>query len=85
MNATKSNTGHLLGAAGAIETICCVLAINNEIIPASINTSNIDEKISKDLKFVIGENLKCKIQVAMNNSFGFEGHNVSFILKKFVL
>ena len=85
MSATKSNTGHLLGAAGAVETICCLLSMKHDVIPATINSVDIDEKISKDLKFIIGENLKCKINVAMNNSFGFGGHNVSFVLKKFAL
>lgn len=83
MSATKSSLGHSLGAAGAIETLCCILAMKHGIIPATINTSNIDGEISKNLKFIIGENVQCNIQVALNNSFGFGGHNVSFILKKY--
>lgn len=81
MSSTKGNTGHLLGAAGAIEAIICVKAIENKLVPPTINYKEKDEEC--DLNIVPNETVKADIKVAMSNSLGFGGHNSSIILKKF--
>ena len=81
ISSTKGNTGHLLGAAGAIEAIICVKAIENKLIPPTINYKEKDEEC--DLNIVPNETVKADIKVAMSNSLGFGGHNSSIILKKF--
>jgi 3-oxoacyl-[acyl-carrier-protein] synthase II len=81
ISATKSMTGHLLGAAGAVEAILAIKAINDEVIPPTINTVNLDEAIPKGFDIVIGEARKRKINVAMSNAFGFGGHNATVIFK----
>ncbi|SDF69868.1 beta-ketoacyl-ACP synthase II [Chitinophaga filiformis] len=75
ISATKSMTGHLLGAAGAIEAIASVLSINNGIVPPTINTTNPDPAIPAGLQIVMGNAVQKKISVAMSNTFGFGGHN----------
>ncbi|UPK72636.1 beta-ketoacyl-ACP synthase II [Chitinophaga filiformis] len=75
ISATKSMTGHLLGAAGAIEAIASVLSINNGIIPPTINTTNPDPAIPAGLQIVLGDAVQKKVSVAMSNTFGFGGHN----------
>lgn len=75
ISATKSMTGHLLGAAGAIEAIASILSINNGIIPPTINTTNLDPAIPAGLQIVLGEAVQKKVGVAMSNTFGFGGHN----------
>lgn len=82
INATKSMTGHLLGAAGAIEAIICLKAINEGVIPPTINTENVDEEIPAGLNIVLNEALEKKIDIAMSNTFGFGGHNGIVIFKK---
>lgn len=81
VSSTKGNTGHLLGAAGAVEAIACVKAIENELVPPTINYKEKDEEC--DLDIVPNEPRKAKINVAMSNSLGFGGHNASIILKKY--
>jgi 3-oxoacyl-[acyl-carrier-protein] synthase II len=81
ISSTKSNTGHLLGAAGAVEAIVCIKAMEDGIIPATINYKVPDEEC--DLDIVPNENRKAEIKYAMSNSLGFGGHNSSIILKKF--
>lgn len=83
ISATKSMTGHLLGAAGAIEAIACIQAIRNGIIPPTINTQNIDPEIPSHLNIVTGKALKKEVNVAMSNTFGFGGHNGIVIFKKY--
>lgn len=83
ISATKSMTGHLLGAAGAIESIITVLSVKNDIIPATINTENLDPSISKDLNIVIGKSISKKVNYAVNNTFGFGGHTATTIFKKY--
>ncbi len=75
ISATKSMTGHLLGAAGAIEAIASILSINNGIIPPTINTTNLDPAIPAGLQIILGEAVQKKVSVAMSNTFGFGGHN----------
>ncbi len=83
ISATKSMTGHLLGAAGAIESIISVLAIKDNIIPPTINTTELDEKIPEGLKIVLGQSLQQPVNYVLNNTFGFGGHVASSIFKKF--
>jgi 3-oxoacyl-[acyl-carrier-protein] synthase II len=72
ISATKSMTGHLLGAAGAIESIISILSVKNNIIPGTINTEEIDEKIPANLNIVIGKSLQKTVNYSLNNTFGFE-------------
>lgn len=82
ISATKSMTGHLLGAAGAIEAIICIRAINEEIVPPTINTVNIDPEIPSTLDIVLENTVERNIDVAMSNTFGFGGHNGIVVFKK---
>lgn len=82
INSTKSMTGHLLGAAGAIEAIATVLAVQNDIIPPTINFSEQDPEIDDKLNFTFGEAVKRTVDVALSNTFGFGGHNASLVFKK---
>jgi 3-oxoacyl-[acyl-carrier-protein] synthase II len=80
-NSTKSMTGHLLGAAAAIESIACIFAINHGIVPPTINMVEKDPAIP-DWNFCSNQAVKKDIQFALNNSFGFGGHNISILFKK---
>lgn len=82
ISATKSMTGHLLGAAGAIEAIASIKAINEGVIPPTINTENIDDDISSSLQIVLKESIEKEVDVAMSNTFGFGGHNGIVVFKK---
>ncbi|MDF2515975.1 MAG: beta-ketoacyl-[acyl-carrier-protein] synthase [Sphingobacterium sp.] len=82
VSSTKSMTGHLLGAAGAIEAIVAIMSINNNVIPASINIENIDPAIPEGINIVINQPLEKNVQTAMSNAFGFGGHNSSILFKK---
>ncbi len=82
VSATKSMTGHLLGAAGAIEGIACIKAINDNVIPPTINTTQIDPQIDPGLQIVTGTAREAKVEYAMSNAFGFGGHNSSVIFRK---
>jgi len=83
IGATKSMTGHLLGAAGAVESLISILSIRDNIIPPTINTKNLDESIPKGLNIVLGEPIKKEINYVLNNTFGFGGHTASTIFKKY--
>lgn len=83
VGATKSMTGHLLGAAGVIEGIACVQAIRNSVIPPTINVNELDPEIPTTLNIVRGEPIKKNVEVAMSNTFGFGGHNGILVFKKF--
>lgn len=82
ISATKSMTGHLLGAAGAIEAILSVMAIKHNVVPPTINTTRIDPDIPTDLPIVTGYSQDHRIDVAMSNTFGFGGHNAITVFKK---
>jgi 3-oxoacyl-[acyl-carrier-protein] synthase II len=82
ISSTKSMTGHLLGAAGAVEAIASVLAIQNGIIPPTINYTTPDPDC--DLNYVPNVAVKKDINIALSNTFGFGGHNASLIFKKYV-
>jgi len=83
ISSTKSMTGHLLGAAGAVESIACVLAIKNDIVPPTINHFELDPLIDGRLNFTFNKAQKRVIRAALNSNFGFGGHNVSLVFKKF--
>ncbi len=82
ISATKSMTGHLLGAAGAVEAIAAILAINHNIVPPTINLENPDPAIDPNLNLTPNKAQERTVNVAMSNTFGFGGHNSSVILKK---
>jgi len=83
ISATKSMTGHLLGAAGAVESIACVFAITKGIIPPTINFKNPDPEIDNKLNFTFNKVQKREVRAALSNTFGFGGHNSSVIFKKY--
>ena len=83
INSTKSMTGHLLGAAGAIEAIASILAMKHSIIPPTINHQNPDENIDPELNLTLNEAQQREVKVAMSNTFGFGGHNACVLFKKF--
>jgi len=85
ISATKSMTGHLLGAAGAVEAIASILAVKNDIIPPTINQENRDPQLDPNLNFTFNKAQKRIVRAALSNTFGFGGHNASVIFKKFVL
>lgn len=82
ISSTKSMTGHLLGAAGAVEGLACILAINNSIIPPTINHFTDDPEIDNDLDFTFNKAKKREVNVAISNTFGFGGHNATVVFKK---
>ena len=82
INSTKSMTGHLLGAAGAIEAIASILAMEHGIIPPTINHDTVDENIDPELNLTLNKAQKRDIKVAMSNTFGFGGHNACVLFKK---
>lgn len=82
INSTKSMTGHLLGAAGAVEAIASILAIQNGIVPPTINHFTDDDAIDNKLNFTFNKAQKRTVNVAMSNTFGFGGHNACMLFKK---
>ena len=82
INSTKSMTGHLLGAAGAIEAIASILAMFHGIVPPTINHTTVDENINPKLNLTLNVPQKREINVAMSNTFGFGGHNACVLFKK---
>jgi 3-oxoacyl-[acyl-carrier-protein] synthase II len=83
ISSTKSMTGHLLGAAGAAESLASILAIKNNIVPPTINHFTDDDQIDNNLNFTFNKAQKREVNAALSNTFGFGGHNVSVIFKKF--
>ena len=82
INSTKSMTGHLLGAAGAIEAIASILSLEHGIVPPTINHTTADENIDPELNLTLNKAQKRNAKVAMSNTFGFGGHNACVLLKK---
>jgi 3-oxoacyl-[acyl-carrier-protein] synthase II len=82
ISSTKSMTGHLLGAAGAIEALATILAVKNDIVPPTINFANPDPELDAKLNFTFNKAQARKVRVAMSNTFGFGGHNTSAIFRK---
>ena len=83
ISSTKSMTGHLLGAAGAIEAIACIMAVKHDIVPPTINHFTDDPELDNRLNFTFNKAQKRTVNVALSNTFGFGGHNTSVIVKKF--
>jgi 3-oxoacyl-[acyl-carrier-protein] synthase II len=82
ISGTKSMTGHLLGAAGAIEAIACIKALETGIVPPTINTENIEPEFADLFDFPLGKGVKKELTYAMSNTFGFGGHIASVVMKK---
>jgi 3-oxoacyl-[acyl-carrier-protein] synthase II len=83
ISSTKSMTGHLLGAAGAIEAIACVMSVVHDIIPPTINHFTDDPGLDNNLNFTFNTAQKRTVNAALSNTFGFGGHNASLIVKKY--
>ena len=83
INSTKSMTGHLLGAAGAVEAISSILSINNSLVPPTINHQTKDEAIDEKINFTFNKAQQREVTYAMSNTFGFGGHNACVLFKKF--
>ena len=82
INSTKSMTGHLLGAAGAIEAIASIMAMKHNIVPPTINNQTPDEEIDENINFTFHKPQKITVNVALSNTFGFGGHNACVLFKK---
>ena len=82
INSTKSMTGHLLGAAGAIEAIASILAMQHSLVPPTINHTTVDENIDPRLNLTLNKAQKREVKVALSNTFGFGGHNACVVFKK---
>ena len=82
INSTKSMTGHLLGAAGAIEAIASIMSIKHSVVPPTINHTTPDEGIDQKINFTFGKSQKRKVNIALSNTFGFGGHNACVLFKK---
>lgn len=83
ISSTKSMTGHLLGGAGAVEALACIMAITKGIVPPTINVEELDPQIDPKLNLTLGTAQKRDVKYAMSNTFGFGGHNSTIILKKY--
>ena len=85
ISSTKSMTGHLLGAAGGIEALFCVLSVVNDIVPPTINHEDGDEdpEIDYSLNFTFNKAQQREVRAALSNTFGFGGHNACVIMKKY--
>jgi 3-oxoacyl-[acyl-carrier-protein] synthase II len=84
VSATKSMTGHLLGAAGAIEGIACLMALQENTVPPTINTTEIEPEFANLFTFPLGKSIEKEMTYAMSNTFGFGGHIASIVFKKYV-
>jgi len=82
INSTKSMTGHLLGAAGAVEAIASIMAMKHEVVPPTINHQTADEGIDQKINFTFNHPQKRTVNVALSNTFGFGGHNACVVFKK---
>jgi 3-oxoacyl-[acyl-carrier-protein] synthase II len=82
ISSTKSMTGHLLGAAGAVETIAAILSVKNNIVPPTINHFTDDPEIDSSLNYTFNKAQKREVRTAISNTFGFGGHNACVMVKK---
>ena len=82
ISSTKSMTGHLLGAAGAVETIASILAVKNNVVPPTINHSTDDPDVDSSLNLTFNKAEEREVNVAISNTFGFGGHNACVMVKK---
>ena len=82
ISSTKSMTGHLLGAAGVVESIASIMAVKNNIVPPTINHKTKDPEIDEKLNLTLNKAQKRKVDFAISNTFGFGGHNASVLFKK---
>ena len=82
ISSTKSMTGHLLGAAAAIEALACIMAITRSIIPPTINVENLDPQLRADLDLTLGKAKSREVRAALSNTFGFGGHNSTVIFRR---
>ena len=76
-------TGHLLGAAGSVEAIACIMAVRNDIVPPTINHFTDDPELDNNLNFTFNKARQRVVRAALSNTFGFGGHNASVIVKKY--
>jgi 3-oxoacyl-[acyl-carrier-protein] synthase II len=83
ISSTKSMTGHLLGAAGAIEAVASILSVKNDIVPPTINNFNIDPEINPQMNLTLNKAHRRTVRAALSNTFGFGGHNAAAIFKKY--
>lgn len=83
ISSTKSMTGHLLGAAGAIETLACIMAVTEDVVPPTINSTDPDPALNQALDYTFNEKRERPVRAALSNTFGFGGHNASVIVRKF--
>ncbi len=85
ISSTKSMTGHMLGAAGAMEALICVKAVLEDVVPPTINheEADKDEKIDYNMNFTFNKAQKREVKIALSNTFGFGGHNATVIVKKY--
>ncbi len=84
ISSTKSMTGHLLGAAGAIEAMACILSVQNNIVPPTINHFTDDPELDNKLNLTFNKAQQREVRAALSNTFGFGGHNASVIVKKYI-
>ena len=82
ISSTKSMTGHLLGAAGAVETIAAILSVKNNVVPPTINHFTDDPEIDPSLNYTFNKAQKREVRTAISNTFGFGGHNACIMVKK---
>ena len=81
ISSTKSMTGHLLGAAGAVESMACILSIVDQVVPPTINHEHEDDALDNRLNFTLNKAQKREVRAALSNTFGFGGHNASVVFK----
>ncbi len=82
ISSTKSMTGHLMGATAAVEALACIMAITRGVIPPTINTENVDEKINPNINLTISTAQRREVRGALSNTFGFGGHNSTVVFRK---
>ena len=75
-------TGHLLGAAGAVEALACIVAIQEQEVPPTINNHNLDPELDQNINYTLNKSQKRQVNYALSNTFGFGGHNSTVIFKK---